>query len=249
MKPYIYILPLILIISLAISNQAYTQSQGQSNESLDKVLKSYVKEGSVNYSGIQSNPKDLKIYLDQTSIVSKETFDSWNKNDQLAFLINIYNAHTLYLVAQNYPVKSIKDIAVNTGGPWKQPIVELFGDKISLDELEHEVIRKNYPDPRVHFVLVCAALGCPELIDTPYEAQILEQQLEQQTKVFLLDNEKNSIDTHQKVLKLSPIFNWFKEDFILESGTVIEFVNPYFGNQANSEYKIEYTNYDWSIND
>ncbi len=101
----------------------------------------------------------------------------------------------------------------------------------------------------MHFVLVCAALGCPVLINTPYKAEILDNQLNQQTKAFLLDTDKNSIDTNTKVLRLSPIFDWFKEDFINQSGSVIAFVRPYFGNRANNDFKIEYTNYDWSLND
>jgi hypothetical protein len=92
-------------------------------------------------------------------------------------------------------------------------------------------------------------LGCPVLINKPYQSATLDKQLDQQTKVFLMDSDKNSIDTKKRVLRLSPIFDWFKEYFILQSGSVIEFVNPYFDNQATGEFKIEYTNYDWTLND
>jgi len=249
MKPYVYIFPTILFIILAISNLGYTATQDKPDQLYGKVLDNFVQEGLVDYSGLKSNPKDLNQYLEQTSGVTRETFEGWSKNEQLAFLINLYNAQTLYLIADNYPVKSIKDIASDSGGPWEQPIVTLFGEQITLDALENEVIRKNYTDPRVHFALVCAALGCPALINTPYEAAELEKQLDQQTKAFLMDTDKNSIDTEQRILRLSPIFDWFKEDFSAKSGSVLEFVNPYFGNQANNEYKVEYTNYDWSLND
>ncbi|MEX0999723.1 MAG: DUF547 domain-containing protein [Thermodesulfobacteriota bacterium] len=249
MKPYVYIFPTILFIILAISNLGYTATQDKPDQLYGKVLDNFVQEGLVDYSGLKSNPKDLNQYLEQTSGVTRETFEGWSKNEQLAFLINLYNAQTLDLIADNYPVKSIKDIASDSGGPWEQPIVTLFGEQITLDALENEVIRKNYTDPRVHFALVCAALGCPALINTPYQAAELEKQLDQQTKAFLMDTDKNSIDTEQRILRLSPIFDWFKEDFSAKSGSVLEFVNPYFGNQANNEYKIEYTNYDWSLND
>ncbi len=249
MKPYVYIFPTILFIILAISNLGYTATQDKPDQLYGKVLDNFVQEGLVDYSGLKSNPKDLNQYLEQTSGVTRETFEGWSKNEQLAFLINLYNAQMLDLIADNYPVKSIKDIASDSGGPWEQPIVTLFGEQITLDALENEVIRKNYTDPRVHFALVCAALGCPALINTPYQAAELEKQLDQQTKAFLMDTDKNSIDTEQRILRLSPIFDWFKEDFSAKSGSVLEFVNPYFGNQANNEYKVEYTNYDWSLND
>jgi hypothetical protein len=249
MKPYIYIFSAILFIISAITNQGYAEIESPSDQLYGKVLDNYVQEGLVDYSGLKSNPKDLKQFLNQSAAISKETFSEWSKDQQLGFLINLYNAQTLDLIVANYPIKSIKDIASDSGGPWELPIVNLFGEQITLDALENEVIRKNYTDPRVHFALVCAALGCPALINTPYEAAELEKQLDQQTKAFLMDSDKNSIDTEQEILRLSPIFDWFKEDFSAKSGSVLEFVNPYFGNQASKEFKIEYTNYDWSLND
>ena len=246
MKPYIYTFISALFFTFSIfSSQLYAYS----TRSYSNVLKHNVSNGLVNYSAIKSHPKDLYEYLKQTALVTKKEFDKWSKNEQLAFLINLYNAQTLDLIANNYPVKSIKDIASDSNGPWELPIVSLFGERITLNALEHEVIRKNYPDARVHFTLVCAAIGCPVLINTPYEAEILDSQLDKQTKVFLSDKDKNSIDTSGKVLRLSTIFDWFKEDFIAQSGSVITFVNPYFNNQATAEFEIEYTNYDWSLND
>lgn len=240
----------ILLFFLLLTIQSSTANPLNNPDILyQDILNSYVEDGLVDYSGLKSNQNILKEYLEQISSTSRKTFMQWDKNKQLAFLINLYNAQTLDLVADNYPVKSIKNISSDSGGPWKQPIVNLFGQKITLDALENEVIRKNYPDPRVHFALVCAALSCPDLIDTPYQAEILEHLLDQQTKEFLSDSGKNSIDTKQEKLRISPIFDWFKEDFIAQSGSVIEFVNPYFENKANKKFKIEYTNYDWSLND
>lgn len=247
MKPYIF--PFFLFIFLAVSNLGFTATQEEADQLYKKVLQSYVQDGLVDYSGLKSNPDDLKQFLSDSASISKETFDSWNNDQRLAFLINLYNAQSLAIVAENYPVKSIKDIDADLGGPWKQPIVNIFGYKMTLDDLEHKLIRKNHPDPRVHFALVCAALGCPDLINTPYQAEILDDQLDQQTKGFLADSDKNSIDVEQKTLKLSPIFDWFKEDFAAQSGSIIEFVNPYYNNKANNGFEIEYTNYDWSLND
>jgi len=250
MKPYFSSFIVIILFVLLLTNQLVNANAlDQSNEQYAKVLNTYVKDGLVDYTGLKSNPKNLSQYLKQTASINEETFKRWSKNEQLAFLINLYNAQTLDLIAENYPIQSIKDIAGDSGGPWEQPIVTLFGEEITLNALEHEVIRENYPEARVHFALVCAALGCPKLINEPYQPQILHKQLDQQTKVFLMDSDKNSIDTNEKVLRISPIFDWFKEDFIKQSGSAVEFVNPYFGNQATEEFKIEYTDYNWSLND
>ena len=248
MKSFILTLISFCLISIGTFTQT-TIADDFSNEVYANVLSIYVEDGLVDYSGLKADPEDLNNYLSQTSSVSKETFDGWAESEQLAFLINLYNTQTLDLIIQNYPVKSIKDIAKKSGGPWEQPVVNLFGDKITLNALEHEIIRKNYPEPRIHFALVCAAMGCPVLIDKPYTASALDDQLEEQTKLFLMDKEKNSIDVKKKTLMLSPIFDWFKQDFIAKSGSVIEFVNPYFDNQANKKFKIKYTHYDWSLND
>ncbi len=213
------------------------------------VLRLYVKNGLVDYTGIKSNPADLKTYLKETSRVSKEEFDNWPANEQLSFLINLYNARTLELIIDNYPVDSIKEIASDSKGPWEEPVVLLFGDKVSLNNLENDYIRKNHKEPRIHFALVCAARGCPPLLGVPYTTRELDTQLESQTRRFLSDSGKNSVDTEKKVIRLSPIFDWFSEDFSAKSGSVLEFVKPYYGDINIEGYRVEYTIYDWSLND
>ena len=126
-------------------------------------LKQYVKGGLVDYSELKSNPNELRSYLDQTATVSEADFNSWTQERRLAFLINLYNAGALLLIIDHYPVASIKDIAADSKGQWELPVVSLFGEKITLNHLEHGIIRKSYDEPRVHFALVCAALGCPSL--------------------------------------------------------------------------------------
>ena len=218
------------------------------------VLKQYVKDGLVDYSGLKSNPKDLSLYLDEAAAVSEANFKSWAKEQQLAFLINLYNAETLRLIIDHYPVRSIKDIAADSKGPWELPVVSLFGKKITLNHLEHGVIRKDYDEPRVHFALVCAALGCPPLRSDPYTAEKLNQQLEEQGKRFISDSTKNRVDLENRIVYLSPIFQWFPQDFVKKSGSVLVFVEAYFPDKVSNElrrenFKIEYTNYDWSLND
>jgi hypothetical protein len=226
----------------------------RSHKHYGSVLKLYVKDELVDYSGLKSNPKDLSLYLDETAAVSEADFKSWTQEQQLAFLINLYNAETLRLIIDHYPVRSIKDIASDSKGPWELPVVSLFGKKITLNHLEHGIIRKNYDEPRVHFALVCAALGCPPLRSDPYTAEKLNQQLEDQGKRFISDSTKNRVDLEKRIVYLSPIFQWFPEDFINKSGSVLVFVEAYFPDKISNElrkgnFKIEYTNYDWSLND
>lgn len=238
-----------LLFFIAFVFDASAETFDHSHKLYGNVLILYVKDGLVDYSGLKSNPGNLKDYLEQTALVSKKEFDSWTGEERLAFLINLYNARTLELIIENYPVKSIKDIGSGAKGPWEEPIVPLFGEIITLNTLENSIIRKNYNDPRIHFALVCAAKGCPPLLGVPYIAENLNNQLGAQTQKFLADSAKNSIDVKNKVIRLSPIFNWYMDDFSRTAGSVQKFIKPYYLNFPVEEFKIEYTDYDWSLND
>ncbi|MGI9554280.1 MAG: DUF547 domain-containing protein [Thermodesulfobacteriota bacterium] len=211
------------------------------------LLNKNVNNGKVDYKGIKSSNEDLNAVVSSFSAVTKEQYNGWSESQKLAFLINVYNAETLKLVAENYPLKSIKDI----GDPWDMKVVNLFGSKISLNQLEHEIIRKNFKEPRIHFALVCAAKGCPVLTSEAYTADRLESQLEGSTSAFLQIEEKNSIDDNKKIIMISPIFDWFKEDFNNRSGSVVAFISPYYSKNPENlkNYQIKYTFYDWSLND
>ena len=144
---------------------AKTWTFDQSHSRFDRVLKKFVKDGLVDYAGLKANPGELRRYLDELSTPSEMDFGRWMEKEQLAFLINLYNATTLRLIVDHYPVKSIKDIGNLWKGPWDQPVVRLFGRKVTLNTIEHDILRKNYEEPRIHFALVCAARGCPPLRD------------------------------------------------------------------------------------
>ena len=222
----------------------------QSHQSYGRVLSKYVNKGVVDYNGLKSNPKELDLYLENLASISQGEFNRWSKKQKLAYLINLYNAQTLRLIIDHYPISSIKDI----NQPWDTPIVTLHGNKITLNELEHEIIRKNYDEPRIHFALVCAAMGCPNLPTEPFVSTKLDLQLNQQGRGFLSDSKKNYVDLANKTVYLSPIFEWFKEDFLQDSDSVLLFLRPYFPNDisskiSDSDYKIEFMDYDWSLND
>lgn len=220
-----------------------------SHELYGKTLSLNVKEGLVDYRGLKSNHSELRAYLESTAQVTRQEFENWAEEAQLAFLINVYNARTLDLVIRNYPVKSIKDIGSGGKGPWDESVVALFGEVITLNEFENGIIRKNYNEPRIHFALVCAAMGCPPLSTEPYTAEKLDNQLEAQTKKFLADTGKNSVDRKNKTIRLSPIFEWYAADFESGAGSVPGFLKKYYGDLTHGQYIIVYTDYDWSLND
>ena len=201
----------------------------------------------MDYKGLKNNPKELDQIINQFSTVTLEQYNSWSESEKLAFLINLYNASTLNLVVQHYPLKSFKDI----GEPWDIKFLEIHGDKISLNSLENDYIRKKFNEPRIHFALVCAANGCPVLISEAYISDRLESQLENSTRNFLLIKDKNSVDDNKKIIMISPLFDWFKEDFNRKSGSVIAFIAPYYSKipEDLKNYQIKYTVYDWSLNE
>lgn len=226
----------------------------QTHAALDRVLKQNVRASLVNYTGMKAAPGPLDDYLSQLAAVSEVEFGAWPEKDRLAFLINLYNAATLRLIVENYPLKSIRSIGWLPGAAWKKEVVELFGRKISLDELEHGIIRQQYHEPRAHFALVCAALGCPPLREEAYVGARLDAQLDDQGRKFLGTAAKNRVDAVTHTVYLSPIFKWFAGDFEAASGTVVKFVTPFFPESArvaltSGDFKVSYTDYDCSLND
>ncbi len=156
-----------------------------SAQNFDPILKKHVVDGRVDYRGLKADSQLLETYLQQAGAVPESEFNTWAEKQQLAFLINLYNAATLQLVVDHYPVKSIKKIKHRFKGPWDQPVVPMFGKKISLNTLEHKIIRPTYKEPRVHMALVCAAKGCPILRSEAYTAERLDEQLDNQSHRYL----------------------------------------------------------------
>jgi hypothetical protein len=222
---------------------------------LNHVLSAHLKDGRVDYAALKKDSRELNAALDEMAAVQRSDFSRWTERQQVSFLINLYNASTLRLIVSHYPLKSIKDIGNILRGPFKQPAVRLFSETTTLEYIEHELLRKNYREPRIHFALVCAAKGCPSLRNEPYVASKLNEQLEDQGRTFLSATEKNRFDAHRRVLYLSPIFKWFHEDFEKPSGSVLKFVTPFFPPQLRAQLEsagpvaIRYTDYDWSLNE
>ena len=240
-------LPLLIAVAPAAEFD-HTHSQ------FAAVLQQSLKGGLVDYPGLKASPKQLNAYLDSLDAVAEGDFAKWTQDQQLAFLINLYNASVLRLIIDHYPVKSIKKIGGFFRQPWDVDVVPYFGKVATLGYLEHEVIRKNYREPRVHFALVCAALGCPELRPEPYQPGKLDRQLTEQGQNFLRNPAKNRIDLRARVAHLSPIFKWFATDFGPDPNAVVAFVLPFVSADVQEKakgmpLKIRYTDYDWSLNE
>ena len=231
---------------------ATTGAAAPSHAGFDKLLKKHVNAaGMVNYKGFMADKADLKTYL--TLLSNNAPADSWSKDDQLAYWINAYNAFTIQLIVDNYPVKSIKDIGskikipfVNT--PWDVKFIKIGGETYDLNNIEHGIIRKKFNEPRIHFALVCAAKSCPKLRNEAFEGKKLDAQLENQGVDFLNDPAKNSVTAKQA--NLSKILSWYGGDFKKMKGkSVPEVVNQYSKTKITDATKISYQTYNWSLNE
>lgn len=213
-----------------------------------KLLKKHVNaSGLVNYKGFQKDKAGLESYLKILS--DNPPQDNWSENEQKAYWINAYNAFTVSLILQNYPVKSIKDIAgkiykVNT--PWDIKFINIGGKKYDLNNIEHGILRKKYNDPRIHFALVCASISCPKLRNEAFLGSQLDAQLEDAGKDFVNDESKNKISADKA--HLSKYFSWYKDDFT-KNGSLEDFINKYSPTKINANTKIGSLDYNWSLNE
>jgi len=201
----------------------------------------------VRYHGFAADRAALKAYLDALSKVGAAEFESWPKNERKAFLINAYNAFTVEKILTRWPdIASIRDFGKIFGNPFKDDFFALFGRPMTLDGIEHGMLRKKgaYDDPRVHFALNCASIGCPMLREEAYAAGRLDAQLDDQARRFLGDATRNRY--HDGRLEVSKIFDWFKEDFAPEPRFFARYAAQlgYDGGEA----PITYLDYDWSLN-
>jgi len=216
----------------------------------------------VDYAGMRRDRTQLATYLKTVSMVSQAEFDRWAKDDQLAFLINAYNARTVQLIVDADPgLKSIRDLGSLLQSPWKKRFIPLLGETRSLDDIEHGLIRGSgrYGDPRIHFAVNCASIGCPALSAEAYVGARLDAQLERATRLFLADRTRNRAGTSG--LEVSSIFRWYGEDFeagwrgARSLGAFLALYGDALGldteqrrRLAAGQMRISYLDYDWRLN-
>ncbi len=260
----------ILVLFAFCASNAVAQGFDHAHKAWDALLKKHVvllsgKHASqVRYAEFARDRGALKAYLGALSAVTEAEFQGWPRPQRMALLINAYNAFTVELILEHYPVKSIKDIGSDLfNNRWKRKFFRLLGRESYLDQIEHEILRKpgSYDEPRVHFAVNCASIGCPMLREEAFVAERLEAQLEEQAVRFLSDRSRNRVGAQGR-LEVSKIFDWFKEDW--ESGYQgIKSREQYFAKYAKllsddsaqqkrvaeGKAPISFLDYDWSIND
>jgi hypothetical protein len=212
------------------------------------LLKKHVVDGVVSYSGLKAEEATLDEYL---KALERTEPESLSKNERFAFYINAYNAWTIKLILGAYPgVKSIKDLGGWFKSPWQEKICRINGEIISLDHIEHQILRPQFKDPRVHFAINCASKGCPALRSEPYDGAALEHQLDDSARHFINNPAYNRLDG--KTWYVSRIFDWFSEDF---NNDIVGFISRNANEDLRQKIQVDsgqitvkYLDYDWSLN-
>ena len=220
------------------------------HEIWDSLVQEHVSpEGWVDYPGFIQDSSRLNRYLHLLE-GSHPNDKHWSRDEQLAYWINAYNAFTVKLIVDHYPVASIKDIKngipfVNT--VWDIKFIQIEQATYDLNNIEHGIIRPKFNEPRVHFAVNCASVSCPKLSNRAYTADQLDEQLTQAARDFLGDESKNKVSKDK--VELSKIFSWYGGDFKKGGKSIIEYINQYAPVQASPDAKIEYLDYNWSLNE
>lgn len=247
---------IVIIIFIIIESNIMAQSHRLFTE----ILKQHVKYGLVDYKNLKNDP-GLERYLAQLSGTDPGKL---NRNEGLAFWINAYNAFTLKIIVDNYPVESITEL--HSGGKiigyllgktvWDKKFFSINGKKMSLGEIEHEILREEFKEPRIHFAIVCASISCPQLREEVFESDRINEQLNLQAKQFINDNSKNYFDVQKREAYLSKIFSWFSEDFGKSDENVLKFISQYLPEKIASDivnnlskWNISYKDYNWNLNE
>ncbi len=271
----------IVLLAALMATPADAQSRskrgaGLSYQTYADVLKAYVNaRGRVNYKGLKANRRKLDLFMAEVGRLSPKTVAAWPAKKKIAFWINVYNARTLQAIIDHYPIKASwsrrllypKNSIRQIPGVWDGMKFRVMRKPMTLNDVEHEILRKQFSEPRIHMALVCASIGCPFLRTEPFVAERLGQQLDEQAKQFVSDRTKFRIDRGRKRVYISEIFKWFGADFLRQykpakgfAGqsdpirAALNFQAKYLRPQdrqflENETYKIEYLDYDWSLNE
>lgn len=225
------------------------------------LLAAHLRAGRVDYAALKKDPAPLDAYLTSLESVTAKELRGWSREQRMAFWINAYNAYTVRRVVEGYPTKSIKDLGGLLRSVWDQrfiPLRELDpkgkGRKLSLNDIEHEILRKRFRDPRVHAALNCASASCPPLREEAFVAARLDEQLDDQMRRWLADPTRNRFDAEHRLAELSKIFQWYGEDFGRNEGErlafLVRFAPPGAADWlAGPGVVVRYLDYDWSLND
>lgn len=266
--------PFIICLSLFLF-AGTVSAFDQKHALLARVLNDYTNNGRVDYRKLKAEPGSLNDYLESLAQLRQAEYDSWSKDEKIAFWVNAYNALTLKVLIEYYPIRptffaslrhpenSIRQIP----GAWDKIKFRVMEEELTLNQIEHDILRKSFREPRVHMALVCASLGCPQLRGEPFTGNALDSQLNEQTSIFLNTPSKFKIDKAKGEVSVSPIFKWFGEDFVEKylpatgfpdhaktERAALNFISRYLDESGqaylkNEKYKVLYLDYDWSLNE
>jgi hypothetical protein len=261
----------VAALAITFTTPARAQSFDHSHAAWTTLLKKHVvlldggKASQLRYAGMQADHAALKAYLAQLSAVSAATFDGYSKPQQMAFLINAYNAYTVELILTKYPkLDSIRELGNMITKAWDIKNIPLLGTTLTLDNIEHNNLRANgrYDDPRIHFAVNCASIGCPMLREEAFVAERLEAQLEEQALRFMSDRSRNRFNAASGKLEVSKIFDWYGGDFKLGHKGIASlpaFAAKYANQLADApadrerikakDFSVNFLDYDWKLND
>jgi len=232
----------VILLCLLSFKAASSQDLSQFFEKATVFLGENVSEGKVNYKKIKESPSQLNELVALASIIEVQ---KTNSNEYRAFWINAYNLTVIQAVVAKYPIKS--PLAVS--GFFDKKTHLIAGKKITLNDIENKLLRAQFNnDPRFHFVLVCAGLGCPPIINKAYLPSTIEAQLNKQTTLALNNSDFIKVNNKKKRVQLSQIFEWYTSDFTVGNKSLVDFVNTYRTEQIPGKYKSSYYTYDWTLN-
>jgi hypothetical protein len=269
----------VLLVSVWIlPGISYTEDNSRTFDYEDYalVLKTYVDDrGMVDYGNLKAHRDQLDAFAERLEKLEPASYEGWIAQQKIAFWLNAYNGLTLVAIIDNYPIRPSffrsrlypKNSIRQIGGVWDKLQFPVMGMKITLDEIEHKILRKEFNEPRIHMALVCAAMGCPPLRNKPYTGKRLVEQLDDQTQRFLKNPRKFRVDREDRRIYLSSIFRWFGKDFIPAYGTdqefsgyrkteraLLNFVSDYLDEETrdylvSEKLSVKYLDYDWSLNE
>lgn len=255
MKPFLALTLAAFLLGagfvLPVFSQASTALSGY-----DRLLKTHVNPaGLVDYRAMAKDRASLDAYTSYLAALPPATYASWSEPEKMAMWINAYNAYTLAAILDAYPIKRTtfvhpKNSIRQIKGVWDRTPRTVMGNGITLDAMEHQRLRKDWKEPRIHMAIVCASIGCPVLRPEAFRGDKLETQLAEQTRAFFQNRRNFIAEPKKNTVHLSKLFEWFSEDF----GNIADFAAPYVGPETASfmkrgGYKTKYIKYDWSLNE
>jgi hypothetical protein len=243
--PRFVFIGLLLLVSCSVLPQDKGVSRGRSKTSphmaWEELLQNHLQDdGKVDYKGFLRDKPRLDYYLESLALQPPQ--EDWSTPARMAYYINLYNAGTVALILENYPVKSIRDI----DRPWAKKRIRVGAEQLSLGDIEHKILRKM-GDARIHFAINCASISCPKLPKYAFTESGIESQLNQAARGFINDPERNVISPDQT--EVSKIFKWFRSDFKGEGGSLVEYLNRFLDKPIPKGTAVKFLSYDWALND